>query len=242
MLLAAAVALVALSVPPAGGRLARLAELRLRRPWLLLAGLALQALVSPLGPDALGRGAAGAVYAASFVPLGAFVVANRRVPGLALVGLGGAANFTAIALNGGVMPASASALATAGLAARPSDGSFLNSVHVPEARVPFLGDVFALPASWPLANVFSLGDVAIVVGAAVLLHRVGDSRLATGTRGRGGHPSPDRRRRAAGRGTAGERAAARGPTGVAEDRAGGGGWGAGTRTLASGTKTRRPAS
>jgi hypothetical protein len=32
------------------------------------------------------------------------------------------------------------------------------------ARLWFLGDVFAIPASWPLANVFSVGDLLIAIG------------------------------------------------------------------------------
>ena len=33
-----------------------------------------------------------------------------------------------------------------------------------------LGDVMAVPSGWPLANVFSIGDVLLVVGAAVIMH------------------------------------------------------------------------
>lgn len=41
----------------------------------------------------------------------------------------------------------------------------------------FLGDVFAIPASWPFANVFSVGDVLIAVGAAYSIHATCGSRL-----------------------------------------------------------------
>ena len=186
MLLAVAIAAAAATVPVAGGRLGRLAELRLRRTWLVAAAVALQVAISPLGAAIVPAEAAPVLHVASYVLLGAFVVANRRVPGLALIGLGGAANFAAIAANGGVMPASRSALAAAGLlgpgATHDEGGRFLNSAPVPDARLPFLGDVLAVPASWPLSTVFSAGDVLIVVGAAVLLHRVCGSRLAPGAR------------------------------------------------------------
>ena len=43
---------------------------------------------------------------------------------------------------------------------------FANAAYVEHARLWFLGDVFAIPASWPLANVFSVGDVLIALGAA----------------------------------------------------------------------------
>ncbi len=44
--------------------------------------------------------------------------------------------------------------------------TFTNStlIHAGTA-LPFLGDVFALPRPIPLANVFSVGDVLIGVGA-----------------------------------------------------------------------------
>jgi len=62
------------------------------------------------------------------------------------------------------MPATHGALATAGVT--PSGETFANSAYVEHARLWFLGDVFAIPASWPLANVFSVGDVLIALGAA----------------------------------------------------------------------------
>ena len=252
MLLAAALLLALATVPLAGGRLSRLGDLRLRGAWLVVAGAGLQMLVSPLGPAGLDTEVAAGLHAASYGALGAFVVANRRVPGLAVVGLGGAANFAAIALNGGVMPATRAALASAGL--RPGQaavdppggggGRFLNSDYVADARLPFLGDVFAVPASWPLATVFSAGDVLVVLGAAILMHRVCGSRLARprsrARRGEGG-TGPDLL-------TAIEVSTDETPS-VGSQRSSVGSqrglpadWGGGIRTPVSGTKTRRPAS
>ena len=48
---------------------------------------------------------------------------------------------------------------------------------VDDPRLLFLGDIFATPSSWPLYNVYSVGDVLIVAGVLVLLHGVGGSRL-----------------------------------------------------------------
>jgi hypothetical protein len=66
------------------------------------------------------------------------------------------------------MPASRGALAAAGRAAETS--GFTNSTAVAHAHLAFLGDVFAVPTPLPLANVFSVGDVLLLVGAALLLH------------------------------------------------------------------------
>jgi hypothetical protein len=73
------------------------------------------------------------------------------------------------------MPASPSAMAGAGLNLEPG---FQNSTALAEPRLAFLGDVFYLPASWPLSNVFSVGDVLIALGVAWALHRTCRSRLA----------------------------------------------------------------
>jgi hypothetical protein len=80
-----------------------------------------------------------------------------------------------IAVNGGVMPASRSALHTAGLEDTP--GQFASSIAVGHPKLAFLGDIFAVPASFPVHNVFSVGDMVIVAGAFVLLHRACDSAL-----------------------------------------------------------------
>src|SRR3954447_21105036 len=113
MLLLAGLLLAALSVPLAGGRLGALAELRFRSPWLLAAGLGLQIVIISVVPG--GSPAWHHVaHIASYGFAAAFVVANRRIPFLWLVGCGGLLNFVAIGANGGVMPASASALRTAG--------------------------------------------------------------------------------------------------------------------------------
>jgi hypothetical protein len=48
----------------------------------------------------------------------------------------------------------------------------------------FLGDVFAIPESWPFSNVFSIGDMALVIGGAILIHTTCETRLTRAGRGR----------------------------------------------------------
>ncbi|MBA2426322.1 MAG: DUF5317 family protein [Actinobacteria bacterium] len=48
-----------------------------------------------------------------------------------------------------------------------------------EPNLLFLGDVFAWPVPLPLHNVFSAGDVCVVLGVALVLHQICGSRLAT---------------------------------------------------------------
>jgi hypothetical protein len=174
-------AAVLVSVPLAGGHLGRLAALRLRGALLVAAALAVQVLVISVVPG-LPAWAARGLHLGSYALAGAFFFCNRRVPGLWLVGLGAAANAVAIAANGGVMPAAPAALRAAGRV--PVGEKFANSAAVEGARLPWLGDVFATPSWFPLHNVFSVGDVAIVVGMLVVAHRACGSDLWRGRRRR----------------------------------------------------------
>lgn len=163
------------TVPLAGGRIAALADLRFRARGILYAAIVAQVLiisVLPHGSAALHD----AVHVGTYVAIAVFVVANRRIPWVWLVALGGALNFVAIVANGGVMPAAPRALKAAGLAVDPTE--FTNSGAVAHPHLQLLGDVFWLPSSWPVSNVFSVGDVLIVLGALLAMHCVCASRLA----------------------------------------------------------------
>jgi Family of unknown function (DUF5317) len=176
MLLASLIVLLFASVPLTGGRLARLADLQFRGVRWLGACLVVQVaiiVVVPEGDTAVHRVAHVATYAAAAV----FLWANRRVPGMLVLGAGGMLNAVAIAANGGVMPASRSALRDAGVAERAGD-EFINSAPVADAKLQFLGDVLAVPSWIPGANVFSVGDVLLLAGAAILLHRTCRGRAA----------------------------------------------------------------
>ena len=59
----------------------------------------------------------------------------------------------------------------AGRAAPIPPEVFENSAALSDPRLGFLGDIFAVPASWPLSNVFSIGDILIVVGGTYLAHQ-----------------------------------------------------------------------
>jgi hypothetical protein len=180
MFLVAIVVLSALAVPLLGGRLGALAEVRLRLPWLLPAALGLQ--VAALDLPGLPAGLRPLLHVGSYLVAGAFLVANRRLPGIVLVALGAAANLAAILANGGVMPASPAALAAAGL---PTDEpGFANSAALDDPRLAFLGDVFAIPRGWPLANVFSVGDLLIAAGAAAAVLGICGARPPRRRRGR----------------------------------------------------------
>ncbi len=198
MILAAAFALCLLTVPLFGGRLGRLALLPIRRRWAILAALAVQVLIISIIPAGLPGGVAAGLHLASYALTLVFVAANWRIPGMAILVVGGLCNLVAIGANGGVMPASQRALELAGRQA-PTEG-FINSRSQDDARLLILGDIFALPHGIPFANVFSVGDVLLVVGGTVIAHRAGGSSLpwrrhpaAPGPDGESGTgPGPDR--------------------------------------------------
>jgi hypothetical protein len=51
-------------------------------------------------------------------------------------------------------------------------GGFANSRALDNPHLGFLGDVFAVPSSWPVSNVFSVGDVVLVASALLAVHCV----------------------------------------------------------------------
>jgi len=174
MTLALAFLLLLVTVPVAGGRLGRLESLEIRGLWLAALAFVVQVVLVtlvPEGDETLHRIA----HLATYGLVGACILRNLDIRFMWLVAAGGLLNFIAIAANGGVMPASASALSAAGLDVR--SGEFANSDLVHDAHVAFLGDVFAIPAGWPGANVFSVGDAVMVLGAFLVLHAATGSRL-----------------------------------------------------------------
>jgi hypothetical protein len=174
MILGLAYLMCLLSVPLARGRLSALAELELRRPWLVLAAIGIQVVIVSVLPGSVGP-LGEPLHLLSYLLLGAFAWSNRRVAGVAIVALGGLLNFVVIVANGGVMPADPDALAAAGKAA-PKD-EFINSTTVADPKLGFLGDIIATPSALPVSNVYSVGDLLILLGAFVLLHVVCGSRL-----------------------------------------------------------------
>jgi hypothetical protein len=155
-----------------GGRFERLGSIRFRWGALAVAGLVVQfALFSP--PVATRIGSLGPpLYVASTLAVLVALLPNLRLPGFLLILCGALSNLAAILANGGLMPASPEAFARVYGDATPGMVAFTNSVLADATtRLAFLGDVFWLPPPIPLANVFSIGDVLIGLGAAWFLVR-----------------------------------------------------------------------
>lgn len=173
MLLVICFAVCVVSVPLAGGRLGALATFSPRHVWAVFGSVGLQIGIISIWPGS--GGIYLGLHLASYALLLVFLMYNRNLPGLWIIGMGTLMNFVAIASNGGVMPATAGALAKAGLIIDPTQ--FANSALLADPNFAFLGDVFAIPAGVPFANVFSPGDVCIVLGALLALHQVCATRF-----------------------------------------------------------------
>jgi hypothetical protein len=171
MILIALAAVAAVTVPLTGGRLARLGSLQLRALWLPMAAVAVQVAITVVatgGSGSLHR----VLHLLTYALIAAFVYCNRRVPGVFVMGAGGALNALAIAANRGVMPASVTAERLSGLQLR---AGFDNSAPLSHPHLLWLGDVIPWPG--PLPNVLSIGDCLIYVGLLVLLHRTCGRRV-----------------------------------------------------------------
>jgi Family of unknown function (DUF5317) len=181
VLMLVVIGLCLLSVRLTGGRVSRLAELRLRLPGLALAGIAVQFLIVTVAPGGL-AGLHEPLHVLSYALLGAFGWVNRRIAGLPIVLAGGGLNALVILANGGVMPTDP-AVADA-VANRAAPGEFINSAAHGDARLAFLGDVIATPDGLPLQNVYSVGDVIIVLGLLVVVHAACHVQKAASSRAR----------------------------------------------------------
>lgn len=148
----------------AGGRLRHLRATRLSWVGALLAGLTLQVLVDlaaarGLVPAAL---ATGALFVSEVLVL-AFVVANRRLPGMWLVGVGFALNALVILANG-AMPVDPAAIERLG-AGQPGELVGKHELLTCASHLPWLAD--RLPVA-PLRVVLSPGDLVLAVGVVRL--------------------------------------------------------------------------
>lgn len=171
------------------GSLGRLANLSLQGAPLLFLAVAIRLSVE----RALGWGwdwlapLAPWLIAASYVLILHVVRLNHHLPGALPLALGTLANFTVIALNGGLMPVSPKAVLSVGgehlIGRLDGQTDLVHKLMDHETVLPFLADVLYLPPPLPL-QVFSVGDVLVSAG---LIHMImsamtRDPRAIEGTR------------------------------------------------------------
>jgi hypothetical protein len=153
-----------------GGRVRNIEHIRFIWWQLALAGLAVQLLLFA-DPIQARIGTVGpAIYVLSTLAVLLALLRNLRLPGLAVIAAGAVLNLVPILTNGGYMPSSGEVwLELTGVAAVPV--AYYSNVTLigPDTWFPFLGDIFVFPRPLPMATAFSIGDVVIAIGAAILL-------------------------------------------------------------------------
>jgi hypothetical protein len=161
-----------------GGRFRWLAQTPLRYGWLAIAAFALQwsVIYAPLPRTEGLFGPRTLLLMASYLLVVVVVAMNRRVPGLALIGVGLGLNLLVMLANGGFMPVTLEAVERAGLAhlaLGTEPGARLSAtkdIILPAevTRLWLLSDVFVVPPPVPFRTVFSLGDLFLAAGVFVL--------------------------------------------------------------------------
>lgn len=156
-----------------GGRLSRLASLPVRGTGLVLAAFSIQVAIVYLATtivwlDSLRVG----LYLISYLLLAWFVIWNRQMPGIWILGVGLCLNALVILANDGFMPITYEALVAMGKShtvSGPEPGAYLAGskdilLPISDTRLWFLSDIFVIPPPFPIPSVFSLGDAVIALG------------------------------------------------------------------------------
>lgn len=144
-----------------GGKITNLALLRFRWPWLILAAVAARAavLLTPLNRV----DGTQYVYVIALAAIVAWTIAHfKRLPGVWLVTAGTLLNLLVIVANGARMPVAPEAAAS--LARHGTFGPY--AVMGAHTNLNPLGDWIVL---YPVPEVYSIGDVAIALGLAVVV-------------------------------------------------------------------------
>jgi Family of unknown function (DUF5317) len=144
-----------------GGRIENLAKLQFRWPWLILAALIVRVaiLLTPLNSVE----GAQYVYLLALVAIVAWTNWHwRRIRGIWLVSLGATLNVLVIAANGARMPVARELAGT--LLHRGTVGQY--TLMGANTNLNLLGDWIRL---YPAPGAYSLGDVIIALGLAIVV-------------------------------------------------------------------------
>ncbi|MCE5322760.1 DUF5317 domain-containing protein [bacterium] len=155
-----------------GGKLDRLADLKIRCVWVLVLAVALSFTswafrFSPTLREM--HWLAGIVQMAEKFAFLAFVLANLRIAGAKLVVTGMVANLLALSVNGGLMPASKWAVVFV-FGKKAMKMPIHNSLMDSSTKLGFLCDI--IPMRWPYAllpEICSIGDILITLGIVVAI-------------------------------------------------------------------------
>jgi Family of unknown function (DUF5317) len=149
-----------------GGTLEALAATQFRWTGLVLEGLLIQVAFSVWSPEGLTRSGALWVLVLSNIAIGSFLLANAKLPGMLIAGLGLAMNLLVIVANG-AMPVSSQAASAAGLSAPTESSAFKHEAMDSDTVLAWMGDVVPVRG---IGEVWSVGDFLIALGIARLIY------------------------------------------------------------------------
>lgn len=151
-----------------GGRLVNLGDIELKVWWLLFVALGLQLATNLVSPGAETLGVL--MILVSFLLLMVLVWFNRAKPGMWIAGLGVLANFTVIAVNGGMPVMAGAAEVASGFTITDPDltGSFKHVLLDETSQLTFFADVIPLRFVG-IGEVISIGDIFLALGLGVFL-------------------------------------------------------------------------
>ena len=157
-----------------GGRLKCLNMHPLKKHELAIGGLIIQLLLFSGIPffNTIPRIISAGLHILSYILLLLFILFNRKITGIPVIGTGIFSNTLAITLNGGYMPTYVSNLESTSMEkyAESVAQGFNNSIAIADGtKLPWLCDIFHLPEWLPFSNVFSIGDVIIAAGVIIYL-------------------------------------------------------------------------
>lgn len=168
-----------------GGSFSGFSVARFRFFPLLIAAALIQVVIftPPVGTYEIIHDTGRFIYMGTLLATLFVLVSNVHIPGLKIVLLGAALNALVIFANGGYMPSPESALREAGrydhVVQEQADidaGKRIphtnSTITDEDTRLEYLGDIIAIPEGYPLANVISIGDIFIALGAAIAVYRV----------------------------------------------------------------------
>jgi Family of unknown function (DUF5317) len=149
-----------------GGSLESLAATSVRFLWIVYVALIVQVGAVILDPSWLSNDGALWLLLTTNVAIAAFLLINRRLPGMLIAAAGLLLNVAVITANG-AMPVSDAVLDTAGVSEAELDTADLKHERMTDDTVlPWLGDVIVIP--W-LREVWSAGDVVLAGGIAYFI-------------------------------------------------------------------------
>lgn len=150
-----------------GGSLKDLAETSFRQVWLLVVGAVVSLAAAIWDPPWLGDAGEAAVTIVALTSVVVFLVANRRLPGMGLAGVGLALNTVVVVVNG-AMPVSAEAARIANARGSLADPGPKHELLGPDTDLPWLADRIPVPG---VRIVLSAGDMVLAAGIGRLAYK-----------------------------------------------------------------------